>query len=140
MALSTQFIKLYPVICVKIRILLSINRELQIMILIMILFFPVLKISRCVCTSVGELLQQNLEVLHHRRGDVVGVNLLHRDRVTLPKHPICRHINRDFHQRIPRTFLFCQASRVTAPWVTLLRKLHCCRNSNKASAVNSSFK
>lgn len=53
-----------------------------------------------VFTSVGKLLQQHPEALHYRWGDIVGVNLLHRYRVTPPKHAICQHINRHVQQRL----------------------------------------
>lgn len=53
-----------------------------------------------VFTSVGKLLQQHPEALHYRWGNIVGVNLLHRNRVTPPKHAICQHINRHFQQRL----------------------------------------
>lgn len=53
----------------------------------------------CVYTSVWQLLQKNPEALHYRRGDVVGVNLHHRDRLTPPKHPICQHTNTIFRCR-----------------------------------------
>lgn len=51
--------------------------------------------SMCACvgagarTSVGQLLQQRPEALHDGRGDVVGVDLLHRSRVTPPEHAVC---------------------------------------------------
>lgn len=62
------------------------------------------------CTSVGQLLQQNAETLHYRWGDVVGVNVPHWNRVTPPKHPICEHRNR-LHQRTQHTSI-----SAISPW------------------------